>query len=357
MTISKPRILALGSPAGSGLIASYGRALATLDVDVRWWDLKSSVDRNTPLGKPGRVANNFLHVEPWVRKANREFFTAVAQHKPNAIIGVANSPLLAGTLAQLRTTFPDIAKVLLWPDTLINLRSYVVAALPMYDLVATYSRATLDAFRSLGAREVIWLPFGGDHLYFPPDGPELTAFDRHKYECDVVVVGNYRAERERGVLLLRDAGLRVRVWGTTSWKQATNKVALEDYWEGSPLFGEDMAKAIRFAKISLNQIDPANYPGANMRFFETLASGGTSLTSRCPEFEDEFRDAETCRYFASLADMVETAKELVAMPALRRSIAERGQELVLQNHTYVDRAKRLLAAIDEIPRRSRTTPA
>ena len=53
-------------------------------------------------------------------------------------------------------------------------------------------------------------------------------------------------------------------------------------WQGRALRGADFAKAVSCSKLSLNIIDPTNYPAANMRFFEITTAGGLQVTYRLP---------------------------------------------------------------------------
>ena len=45
---------------------------------------------------------------------------------------------------------------------LVNLSATLIAALPLYDLVATYSRGTVSHFQRLGARQVAFVPLAAD---------------------------------------------------------------------------------------------------------------------------------------------------------------------------------------------------
>jgi spore maturation protein CgeB len=83
-----------------------------------------------------------------------------------------------------------------------------------------------------------------------------------------------------------------------------------------------------------------------MRFFETLASGGTLLTSSCPEFADEFPDGIASFYFDSPEALVARVKDLLPRGDLRKAVAEEGQRRVLAGHTYVDRGRQLLRLLE-----------
>jgi hypothetical protein len=331
----------LADPRDTGLLGSYGRALCKHGCDVEMWDFEAAHGRQARLGRIGRLVHGLVVVEPWLKRANRDLVIAVRERAPD-FVGVGGAMrVTAGALAQIRASLPSVKLVLFWPDPLQNLETSNVQALPLYDLVATYTRSSIDPLLRLGARRVEWVPFAADtdlHEAAPPSSSASSAF-----ACDVGFIGNYRPERERAVLALHDAGIRVRVWGENVWmKRARDKRAVLRYWGGRPLFGGEFARASRESKLALNVIDLTNFPGANMRFFETLASGGTLLSSSCPEFADDFPEGVAAFYFDSMDELVTKVRELLPRSDHRKAVAEEGRRRVLAGHTYIDRARQLL---------------
>ena len=342
---SPAKVMLLANPRDTGLLGSYGRAFRKLGCEVAVWDFEAARAKQARLGRIGRFAQELVIVEPWLRRANRDLVIAVREHRP-ALVGVGGAMrVTAGALAQVRASLPSTKLVLFWPDPLQNLETGNVQALPLYDLVATYARSSIAPLLALGARRVEWLPFAADtelHQAAP-----ASADPSSQYACDVGFIGNYRPERERAVLALYREGIRVRVWGENDWvKRADDKRAVRRYWEGRALFGADFVRASQQSKLALNVIDLTNYPGANMRFFETLASGGTLLTSSCPEFAADFPEGVAAFYFDSVHDLVAKVRELLPRSDVRKAVAEEGKRRVLSRHTYVDRARQLLRLLE-----------
>lgn len=341
------KVLALIGPNEPGLLGSYARACMAIGCDVTHWEPYAALRKHTKFGALGEYATRFIPVDAWIHKANRELLVRAAELRPDLVLIVANTPVRAGAIAQLRVIIPETRIVLVWPDTLLNLTHYVLESLPLYDIVATYSSASVAQFEKLGARRAQWFPFAADPVLFPPK-LDISEEERRRFECDVCFIGGYNREREAAIAALLRAGLSTKVWGDPrSWKrQAGNKKLLGSYFQGVPLFGPDYAKAIRCAKLSLNLIDPTNYPAANMRFFESPACIGATLNSPCPEMIDIFRPGESAFYFNSVEDLPSVARDLVSNPALRNAVAARGHELVLREHTYAHRAEQLLRSLD-----------
>ena len=336
-------VFALVAEGNAGLLGSYGRALQSLGCEVSYWDPDHALDGYTKYGRAGRYATRFVPVDAWILKANRDMILAAADRPPDLVLVSGNAPVRAGALSQLRIRIPSARIVLLWPDSLLNLSRHVIECLPVYDLVASYSRASMGEIRRLGAANVAWLPFAGDTLLFPRD-PQITPEDRARFDTDVCFIGNHRPEREEAVLSLLESGLGVKVWGEPqSWRRhARNKRSLAGYFQGTPLFGASFAKAVRCARLSLNVIDPTNYPSANMRFFESPMCGGATLNSPCPEMREAFGDGRAAFYYEASSDLPRVAKELLRDDGLRAAVKHAGQETVLRTHTYIHRALELL---------------
>lgn len=335
-------ILIVGRFTADALEGSYQRAFRQLGHVATPWDMPAAIARHTRLGRFGALVNGFLPVEPWIGKANRELFLSVMDLRPDVLVVTGTTRVMASALSQIKAAHPGCKLVLIWPDTLLNCRSYSVDSIPLYDLVATYSKSTLDSFSRLGARCAAWVPLGFDPELHPPDiKPTEKA---HAYgECDASFVGNYSLQREAVMVKLVEDGVRVKVWGPLEWKRsAINRRAFAKYWQGGPLFAKDFVMAIKSAPISLNPIDPANYPAANMRFFEILGCGGVPISARCPELADEFPDRERCFYYGQDLDVTSVVRTVLGDVALRERVRQSGQAHTLAVHTYAHRAEQII---------------
>jgi glycosyltransferase involved in cell wall biosynthesis len=341
--MSRPlRITILGHASSQGLEGSYGRALRGLGHDVAFFDLEGAVRRHVPLGRVGRRFAGAVPVESWMRKGNRELFVHAMDRKPELLLVAGTTSLHVGTLAQIRGCLPDTRVVLLWPDPLASIERPTLECLPVYSLVASYAAATLPMLRALGAAQVAWLPFAADPELHPAE-VTIRDEDRRRYDTDVVFIGNHRPEREDAVLALVDAGIRVSVYGSDLWRTgARSPRRVSSYWTGSLVYGADYVRASRCARVCLNVIDPGNYPGANMRFFEAFAAGAATVGSACPEMSAEFPDGVATRYFDDHAGMVRAVRELLSDPDMRAALATKGNEIVRARHTYAHRARELL---------------
>ncbi len=336
------RVMVLGVQGDWGMMGSYGRAFEAVGAETIYFNLVGKLESYARLGEVGRTLSRFVAIEPWIAKGNRDLVTTALECAPD-VLACTSSDLRAGALAQIKIASPKTKVVLIWPDTLLNLSDRMIHCLRVADLVATYSKTSVPMLERLGAQRIVWTPFAMDTWLFPD--VELTSEERTRYASDIGFVGNHRPERERDILRMLDAGLRVKVWAAPAWaKSASRKDRLGEYFQGQPVMGKELVKALRGAALAVNMIDPTNYPAANMRFFETYAARATPLCSRCPEMEDLFREGESAFYFGP-EELVERATTLLRdLPAVRR-VGEAGRRLAEEGHHYRDRASTILEAL------------
>jgi spore maturation protein CgeB len=333
-----PEILIVGSAAMGSLESSYGKAFSELGWAVSFWDPVQVTNRYVLGGRLGRMVSSFIRVEPWLMKANRQLVIDVMRLRPRLILTFTHPHLLPGALAQIRAAV-DVTLLQIWPDTMSNWGATLSPNLPLYDLVATYSQATVPILKSMGARQVTWLPLAGDPELHPSD----TSY-RSDLAAEVSFIGGWRPEREAVLSQLQNFDLKI--WGPEWGRRCRNNQAITKAWEGRALRGVEFAQAVQGSKINLNIIDPTNYPAANMRFFEIPTAGGLQVCSSCHEMEAEFRHGEQIFYFHNQAELPELLRALLSDEALRTKVATAAHAEVLARHTYTHRAQRLLELLD-----------
>jgi len=330
-----------------GLEESYAKAFESLGCPVVRFEFGRAVSRSCRLGRFGRTFNRFVPVESWLRKANRELVVAALKEKPSMVIVAGQNPVTGGGLAQIAAALAA-KRILLWPDTLLNVSDSLISALPMYDLVACYGRLPCAIFGKLGAGAVEWVPLAGDPVLHPS---LVTGNPRPSdYSCDVSFVGTWRPEREEALAAIcAIPEIRVKIWGDGNWKRFAGKnPMIMKAWQGKGLYGAEFSAAVAGSKINLNVIDDTNYPSANMRFFEIPCAGGLEVSSPCPEMEPEFRDGETIFYYRKVKELPELIVKLLGDDKLRADVTRRAHEKILSGHTYRHRADKILTALDSL---------
>ncbi len=345
MTELHRKVLLVGYFGPGALECSYAAAFRDLGCDVSCFNIADTVQRYCRGSKLGRLFNRFVPVEPWIRKANRELVLMAREFGPDLLIVFGQNPVRAGVLAQIRSMFP-VQMAYIWPDTLINLSEASIACLPLYDLVATYGRGTVEPFHQLGALNVMWVPLAGDpHLV--EDLSSLPENKRRTFRADISFIGQWRPEREEVMQVVLDnfGDKSVKIWGLDWGRRCRGKTNILKAWQGRALYDKEYHAVLAESHISLNIIDDTNYPAANMRLFEIPMASGVQVCSPCPEMEDEFKHGETIFYYHTLHELVDLLRNLLANDPLCQQVARHAYELVTHRHTYRHRAQKIIEQI------------
>ena len=246
------RILIIGSFVSWNLDSSYRAAFTNLGHEVLVADVEALTRSYARLGRFGRKFHDFVPVDAWVTKANREIVVKAIESRIDMLVVVGSWSMQAGALAQIKAaTGAQIVNI--WPDTLVNLRDYTILALPVYDLVATYSQNSVAMFERLGARRVVWVPLAGDPSVHP--AVDLTEQEKEVFGADVTFVGGWRPEREEVLThLAKDGSFRLKIWGPAWDARCKNNQAILNVWQQRPLLGEEFAKATRASKINVTRL-------------------------------------------------------------------------------------------------------
>jgi spore maturation protein CgeB len=327
----------VGQFGPGALECSYRTAFESLGWEVSSFDIAQAIERHCRLGRWGRAFNRFVPVEAWIRKANRDLVTQTLSFLPEYLLTFGHYAVQPGALAQIRSA-SNSTLVHLWPDTLLNLGSDLMSCLPLFDLVASYSHASLEQLRRLGAERVAWIPLAADPSMH--SAAECSDSDKARYSADVTFIGGWRPEREAILSTLESFDLKI--WGPDWGRRCRGNRPLLKKWQGRPLYEAEFAKAVSSSGINLNIIDALNFPAANMRFFEIPVAGGLQVSSACPEMEREFLHGEHLFYYRDRDDLPNVIATLIANPNLRRSVAKVGQAKVLASHTYAGRVRSIL---------------
>jgi hypothetical protein len=327
-------LLIVGSGNAESLEQSYGRAFMALGVKVSFWNPDSSLRKVVKFGVFGKLFSSFVTVEPWLRKANVDFLNLVESLKPELILVIATSGLLAGTLAQAKVLSPNSIIYCIFPDSPHSLNLERTVSLPLFDRVSCSSPAWIRTFEQFGAKRVHYLPFAADTLFHKPIDAELR--------FDIGFIGTWRPEREE--LLESLSEFEMQIWGSAYWKTRTKSQSiLRKCWSGRPAIGEEFAKVCANSRIMLNILDPITWPGPNMRSFEQAACRAFSLSFRSQAVLEIFEEGKTIEYFSSLEEARSKVVYYLQNEDKRAQIAEAGFQLVVEGgHNYINRAETIV---------------
>ncbi len=204
---------------------------------------------------------------------------------------------------------------------------------PDFDFVFVAQKDYINSFRKV-ADNVSWLPLAVD--------PEIHRRYTSDKQFDIGYVGSfYDPERLAGhsklaAFWLSRTAFRKRMRLLTHLSAKYNLVVSNNAW------GENLAKVYNLCKIGFNQSIGGDL---NLRVFEVMSSGTMLLTDRIGNgLAELFEDREhlvtyTARDLDSLVDYyLENEPE-------REKIANQGQRVVREKHTYEVRTNEMLAKL------------
>jgi len=275
-----------------------------------------------------------------VRQVNKLAIEEIRSFSPDVLLVFGNAKIVPGFLAYLKSIMPGLKVVFVWPDPLVNLSNEVLLAARNIDLFASYSKAAVSGLKSYAFQKVEWVPLAADPLMHNIGDGTTAEGDA---TLDVSFVGNWRLERENAMnAVMEEFGstIRFKIFGGGSWRKNLKNKQLGRYIINKGVYGSDLSKLFRNTKVNINVMDTLNYPAANMRFFEVLASKGLLLNSSCPELEAEFSDGLHLHYFSDNDELVDKIKLPLGTDA--SDVKQSGYERVMEGHTYTDRMKQII---------------
>jgi len=232
-------------------------------------------------------------------------------------------------IRMLRQVFPDTKFVNwngdFWPEQLLNEAGLDLAK--SFDLQLIINREVLDKYPALGVNGDYW------QIGFEPDGIGHQPSATH----DVVFLASgYSKARQQLVKKLRSLnGFSFGLYGQ-GWP---------DGWaKGENLYNfKEACSAYRGAKISLGDSQWPDSGFVSNRVFQALAAGGSVLAHQWFRDMDHLGliDGQTCIIWQDFNELERKVRYYLAHEDKRRQIAEAGERLALDQHSFDNRVQEL----------------
>lgn len=173
-----------------------------------------------------------------------------------------------------------------------------------------------------------------------------------KYKHDIIFVGsNYdiRYDKARKIILpFVENDYDIKIWGQW-WQDKKRPVNITDKYYGGILEYEELAKVYSSAKIVLGvHCDDSSKTQSSMRTYEALGCGAFYLTQYTPAHSNLFANKKHLVWSVSREKTLELADYYLKNNQERKNIARMGQEEVYQNHTYQERAEKVLSIAEDL---------
>ncbi len=289
----------------------------------------------------GSAANAFLGklTHAALREPERLLETRLVKRAerfaPDLVLVLQGNHISPKTVARLRQRTQ--ARIVCWCQDHLGVlgRQYLLGA--EYDAVFLKDRYMLELFTST----VRGTPF----FYLPEAcnpsvhrSLELTAEDRQRYECDVMIYGSIYYYRQ--TILQQLGAFDLKIWGhAAGW--FVNRV--ERAVSGPEVFLDAKVRAVRAARVALNPLHYGEVNALNCRTFELAGCGAFQLVTHKPVLKEHFSPGSELDDFRTTDELIEKIRHYLNHPEQAAAIARRGQERAHREHTYDHRLRDIIA--------------
>lgn len=325
---------------------NFYQSLCAMGHDVTYFDYP------TVIGQLGRA------------QANRELESIVLRDQPDVLFGVVRGDLISKRTMRRISEQTSTTTINWFCDDHWQFEAHALKWTPCFNHVVTTSQTVRSRYREHGLTNVIKSQWGANHANYQPQqsGPAY----------DVTFVGQPYGMREQAIQALRQAGIRVRAWGSG--------------WPDGKLSQDEMIRVFSQSKINLNFADASSsirtrlqtlatsyavsslrdkpalwrvWSGAQRlaawdkrrveqsagapprqikgRVFEVPACGGFLLTQPAEDLQNYLIPGRDCATFESIDGLVDQVRYYLQHEDERCAIAKRGYERTLEEHTYAAR--------------------
>lgn len=332
------RILYTGRLASLTTTEARLRALRELGHDVAAVDALPYLWRG-----PRLLAKAQLHLlkGPNISAYNRAIRAAAKCERPDVVWVDSGVFVQPATLAAVRADTRAFVLHYHSDDIEHDRRWYRLyrAGVPHYNLHVTTNELNIPLLYRLGAPKVLRGEFGYDpRLHRPVD---LRKDDRARYGADLTFIGHWEPTTEGHILLLRDAGFQVHVWGG-GWYQARDRQLRAT----TAIYGEEYVRALAAAKICLCFLSKWNRNQSAGRTFEIPAIGRFLLGERTADHLGYYVEGREAEFFAGRDGLLAKVRFYLDHADRREAIAAAGHQRCLTSGcTHRDRVRQILEQI------------
>ncbi|MER8639780.1 glycosyltransferase [Mesorhizobium sp. M1273] len=232
------------------------------------------------------------------------------------------------------------APLVLWyPDPVWSFRKHMFLNAP-FDHIFLKDPYLVDLLRRNLRAPVAYLP----EAYSPSSlkSVETSSQVDDKYTADICTAGNLYAYRVAFFQNLSD--MNIKIWGLPAplWM---NLGDVKPMVQNRFVAHSEKVRAFRGAKIVINNLNPAEVWGTNVRTFEICGAGGFQVLDFRPGLSQLFELDREVVAFQCVDDLRKKVWHYLNSPDERREIAEAGQRRAAREHTYAHRLHLLLDTV------------
>lgn len=283
----------------------------------------------------------------WRKFLGEVLLSRVRDFRPDLVFCLAQAPVDPALVQALKA---EGALVAYWFVEDFQVFPYWRDLAPAVDVFFTLQKDQfLAELRRVGVRSPAALPLAADPEMYRP--LVLTEDEQRRYGSALAFVGaGYRNRQEffRGFL-----DLDFKIWGSDWNLQSPLGHLIQN--QGARVSEDEAVKIFNASRINLNLHSSPFHPGINPdgdylnpRVFDLAAAGAFQLVDRRSQLPDFFQPEMELTTFADLAEARDKIGYFLNHEEERRSIAARGRERCLRDHTYTRRLQEALDLIEDL---------
>jgi spore maturation protein CgeB len=278
---------------------------------------------------------------------NEEFVSIVSKVRPDLLLIIQNDHIFPATLEKIKKVLPCPVVGYAWDDPFNKYnnhdkyrKSNFINGMHLYDSVFVFDTFYADEIKRRGAENVKYLPLATNPNRYKDIS--VTEQDRRDYSYDVCFIGMPFENRVEMLEHLR--GYNLGIFGD-HWREYFIRKGQKtpSYYRGKAT-GETVNKIYLSSKIALNIHHPQSIEGLNTRTFDIPACGAFEMVDYKKSLEKHFKIDKEIVAFKDVDELKSKIDFYLKNDDLRKTISAHGKQRVLNEHTWVHRAKEVIAA-------------
>lgn len=291
-----------------------------------------------------------LTLKAYLIKENQEFIGNVCKENPDLLFIIKGEHLFPATLEKLKSMLSCPIVAYIWDDPFYTdknnyqddyRKSNFKNGIPWYDFIFIFDTFYIEEIKRQGAKNVKYLPLATNPERYKK--VLITEKDRSNFGYDVCFIGLPFPNRAEIFESLHKYNLGVFGDNWTKYFMLKGKKT-PSYYRGKAT-GEIVNKIYLCSKIVLNIHHPHSMEGLNTRTFDIPACGAFEIVDYKNNLEKHFKIDKEIVAFKDVDELKKKIDFYLKNGDLRKSISERGKQRVLSEHTWVNRVKEMIAAI------------
>lgn len=337
------RIFIVGPRIVGRWAESCKEALIELGHSVSLFYYLDEIDKSFSKRLERKIAESKIFFSKIIsNRLNDKFYERVKEYAPDVLLLLKAEMIYPSTLENIRRSMKKTVIVSWWVDDPIvwwklnpSVQINTVQSLSLIDHFFIFDHYYIPKLEKMGCKRVHYLPLACDPKIYKE--LKLTEEEKSVYGSDVSFVGTCFPEREKFFLDLVKMDLDLKIWGGC-WSNPNFK----KYVAGGSRPAEEVSKIYNASSIVINIHNHQSVYSPNTKAFEINACGAFQCSDKLKDIGNLFDTGKDLICYENVENLKELIKYYLNNTQERKTIAQKGQERVLRDHTYRHRMMELL---------------